>query len=94
MTQTNFAFHSIACEQALCLGKNSEEREGKGGERALFAFPSPHPARPAARLKACSQATHSKALYARLPSVESKHCLFRVFLSGYGKQQVLLLGRM
>ena len=26
----------IACEQALCqcLGKNSEEREGKGGERA------------------------------------------------------------
>ena len=38
----------LACEQALCLGKNSEEREGKGG-----AFPSPHPA----RLKACSQAT-------------------------------------
>ena len=24
----------LACEQALCLGKNSEEREGKGGERA------------------------------------------------------------
>ena len=24
----------IACEQALCLGKNSEEREGKGGEGA------------------------------------------------------------
>ena len=24
----------VACEQALCLGKNSEEREGKGGERA------------------------------------------------------------
>ena len=24
----------IACEQALCLGKNSEEREGKGGKRA------------------------------------------------------------
>ena len=22
---------SVACEQALCLGKNSEEREGKGG---------------------------------------------------------------
>ena len=36
----------LACEQALCLGKNSEEREGRG------AFPSPHPA----RLKACSQA--------------------------------------
>ena len=35
----------LACEQALCLGKNSEEREGKGGE----AFPSPYPA----RLKAC-----------------------------------------
>ena len=44
----------VACEQALCLGKNSEEREGKRGERAcsLFAFPSPDPA----RLKACSQA--------------------------------------
>ena len=26
-------FH-LTCEQALCLGKNSEEREGKGGERA------------------------------------------------------------
>ena len=39
----------VACEQALCLGKNSEEREGKGGG----AFPFfPHPA----RLKACSQA--------------------------------------
>ena len=24
----------LAREQALCLGKNSEEREGKGGERA------------------------------------------------------------
>ena len=24
----------LACEQALCLGKNSEEREGKVGERA------------------------------------------------------------
>ena len=35
----------IACKQALCLGKNSEEREGR-------AFPSPHPAVP----KACSQA--------------------------------------
>ena len=40
----------VACEQAICLGKNSEEREGKGGERA---FPFPH----AARLKACSQAS-------------------------------------
>ena len=39
-------------------------------------------------------ASHSKAFYARLPSVESKHCLFRVFLSGYGKQQVLQLGGM
>ena len=39
-------------------------------------------------------ASHSKAFYVRLPSVESKHCLFRVFLSGYGKQQVLQLGRM
>ena len=39
----------LACEQALCLGKNSEERE---------AFPSPrHPARP----KACSQATNIEA---------------------------------
>ena len=25
---------ALACEQALCLGKNSEERKGKGGERA------------------------------------------------------------
>ena len=25
---------TIACEEALCLGKNSKEREGKGGERA------------------------------------------------------------
>ena len=24
----------VACEQALCLGKNREEREGKGEERA------------------------------------------------------------
>ena len=39
----------VACEEALCLGKNNEEREGKEGA----AFPSPHPA----RLKACSQAT-------------------------------------
>ena len=48
----------LACEQALCLGKNSKEREGKGGggegERGLFAFPSPHPAQP----KACSQASN------------------------------------
>ena len=42
----------IACEQALCLGKNSEEREGK----ELFAFPSSHPA----GLKACSQASKEK----------------------------------
>ena len=35
-----------------------------------------------------------KALYARLPNVESNHCFFRVFLSGYGKQQALQLGRM
>ena len=39
-------------------------------------------------------ASHSKAFYARLPSVESKHRLFRVFLSGYGKQHALKLGRM
>ena len=25
----------IACEQALCLGKNSEEREGKGGREPV-----------------------------------------------------------
>ena len=24
----------LACEQALCLGKNSKEREGEAGERA------------------------------------------------------------
>ena len=47
----------LACEQALCLGKNSKEREGKGGKgglRGLSAFPSPHPA----QLKACSQASN------------------------------------
>jgi len=38
-------------------------------------------------------ASHSKALYACLLSVESKHCFFRLFLSGNGKQQVLQLGR-
>ena len=27
--------NSVACEQALCLGKNSEEREGKGGGESL-----------------------------------------------------------
>ena len=27
----------LACEQALCLGKNSEEREGKG----FFPLPTP-----------------------------------------------------
>ena len=26
---------SVACEQALCLGKNSEEREGKGGREPV-----------------------------------------------------------
>ena len=53
----SFDNYALACEQALCLGKNSEEREGKGGERALFAFPSPHPA----RLKACSKANYACA---------------------------------
>ena len=38
----------LAYEQALCLGKNSEERE---------AFPFPQPT----RLKACSQATNIEA---------------------------------
>ena len=46
------------------------------------------------RMTQTNFASHSKALYARLPSVESQHCLFRVFLSGYGKQQALQLGRM
>ena len=32
----------IACEQALCWGKNSEEREGEGGrEFSLFPLPTP-----------------------------------------------------
>ena len=31
---TGFEGEQTACEQALCLGKNSKEREGKGGERA------------------------------------------------------------
>ena len=25
----------LACEQALCLGKNSEEKEGKGGREPV-----------------------------------------------------------
>ena len=29
------AGHVVACEQALCLGKNSEEREGKGGREPV-----------------------------------------------------------
>ena len=41
-----------------------------------------------------SFAFYSKALFARLPSVESKHCFLRVFLSGYDKRQALQLGRM
>ena len=45
----------VACEQALCLGKEKIARRGKGKEkRGLFAFPSPQfPA----QLKACSQTT-------------------------------------
>ena len=39
-------------------------------------------------------ASHSKALYAHLLSVESKQCFFCLFLSGNGKQQELQLGRM
>ena len=39
-------------------------------------------------------ASHSKALYAHLLSVESKQCFFRLFLSGNGKQQGLQLRRM
>ena len=46
------------------------------------------------RMTQTNFSSHSKALYARLRSVESKHWLFRVFLSGYGKQQALQLGRM
>ena len=38
-------------------------------------------------------ASHSKALYARLPRVESKHCFFRVFLSGYGKTTSVAAGK-
>ena len=43
-----FAGYKVACEQALCLGKIA--RKGKG--RGLFAFPSPHTARPKARSQA------------------------------------------
>ena len=32
---TTWVRASIACEQALCLGKNSEEREGKGGREPV-----------------------------------------------------------
>ena len=39
-------------------------------------------------------ASHSKALYAHLLSVESKQCFFCLFLSGNGKQQELQLERM
>ena len=33
MVSTILAGYKLACEQALCLGKNSEEREGKGAFR-------------------------------------------------------------
>ena len=57
----------LACEQALCLGKNSEEREGKGGE----AFPSPHPA----RLKACVQRlVFAKLLHPKIKDVSLRYC--------------------
>ena len=46
------------------------------------------------RMTQANFASHSKALYARLPFVESKHCFFRVFVSGYSKQQALQLGRL
>ena len=65
----------LACEQALCLGKNSEEREGKGG-----AFPSPHLARP----KACSQASNLLLLplvgKSKVPFHTGWYCVFfRIF---------------
>ena len=56
----------IACEQALCLGKNSEERDGKGEREAFSLFPSPH----AARLKACSQATFVTQYHPALPNLK------------------------
>ena len=45
----------LACEQALCLGKNSKEREGKGGKGgreafSLFPLPTPLNQRPVHRL--------------------------------------------
>ena len=43
----SFDNYALACEQALCLGKNSEEREGKG---ALFPLPTPLDYRPVHRL--------------------------------------------
>ena len=43
-----FAGYKLACEQALCLGKIARKGKGKG----LFAFPSPHTARPKARSQA------------------------------------------
>ena len=32
MAKDRCAARHLACEQALCLGKNSEEREGEGGK--------------------------------------------------------------
>ena len=47
------ADNKLACEQALCLGKKSEEREGKG----LFQLPSsPLDQRPVYRLITSTQA--------------------------------------
>ena len=34
----SFDNYALAREQALCLGKNSEEREGKGGGESPFRF--------------------------------------------------------
>ena len=53
--KVNIIFFSIHVDSANETNseKHSVEREGKGREESLFAFPSPHLARP----KACSQAT-------------------------------------
>ena len=35
MAKDRCAARHLACEQALCLGKNSEEREGEGGREPV-----------------------------------------------------------
>ena len=51
--KVNIIFFPFTSTRQMKQTRKNMEREGKGREESLFAFPSPHLARP----KACSQAT-------------------------------------